>query len=109
MKKDDLVYINHILKAINRIEEYIQNVSHDEFINNNLLQDGIIRQIQIIGEASKKVTGEFKKKNNEIPWRDISGMRDKLIHDYFGVDVDAVWYTATSDIVLLKNMILKII
>ena len=103
MKKNDLIYLRHISSAISRIEEYSQNLNCKEFMNNYLLQDGIIRQIEIIGEATKRLSEEFKKKHNEIPWKDIAGMRDKLIHDYFGVDLEAVWYTVEKDIPLLKN------
>jgi uncharacterized protein with HEPN domain len=84
------VYLNHILDAIKRIEEYTEKIDHEKFINTNLLQDGVIRQIQIIGEAAKRLSPKITNKYKDIPWKDITGMRNKLVHDYFGVDVEAV-------------------
>lgn len=74
-----------------------------------MLQDGVIRQIQIIGEAAKRVAPVVSSKYSDIPWRDIAGMRDKLVHDYFGVDVEMVWVTATVDLPELKKQIAQIL
>lgn len=103
MKKDDSVYIRHILDAISRIERYVSGVEEKEFQNNEMMQDAIIRQIEIIGEASKKLSSDTKDAYKDIEWKDIAGMRDKLIHDYFGVDLQSVWDTATIDIPKLKQ------
>lgn len=105
MKKDDLVYLKHISDAISRIEEYTQDVGYEDFMENHLIQDGVIRQVEIIGEATKQLSDEIREKYPHIPWKDIVGMRDKLIHGYFGVDIDAVWDTAIDDIPLLKSEI----
>ncbi|MBU4245953.1 MAG: DUF86 domain-containing protein [Nanoarchaeota archaeon] len=93
------------------IEEYLQNIDYDEFISNRkkLLRDGIVRQIEIIGEATKNLSDNMRKKYPDIPWKDMAGMRDKLIHSYFGVDFDAVWETAENDIPTLKGKIQNII
>lgn len=105
MKKDDLVYLRHILDATRRIEEYMRGVEHLGFMENHLVQDGVIRQLEIIGEATKRVSAELKSRYHDIPWKDVAGMRDKLIHDYFGVDLDAVWDTAARDVPALRNAI----
>jgi uncharacterized protein with HEPN domain len=108
MKKDDAVYSKHILDAIHRIEEYTQNIEYKDFIENHLIQDGVIRQIEIIGEAVKRLSNEIREKYTDVPWKDIVGMRNKLIHNYFGVDVDAVWETVKKDIPVLKKKLIGI-
>jgi uncharacterized protein with HEPN domain len=108
MKKDDTVYMKHILDAIHRVEEYTQNIEYKDFIENHLIQDGVIRQIEIIGEAVKRLSNEIREKYTDVPWKDIVGMRNKLIHNYFGVDVDAVWETVKKDIPVLKKKLIGI-
>ncbi len=103
MKKGDTAYLRHILDAISRIEEYTKGIEYEDFMENHLIQDGVIRQIEIIGEATKRLSDEIREKQPNIPWKDMAGMRDKLIHDYLGVDIDAVWDTVERDIPLLKN------
>lgn len=108
MKKDNLVYLHHIMDAILRIEEYTKGITRENFMDNNLIQAGVIREMEIIGEATKKLDIEFKEKYQDIPWRRMAGMRDKLIHDYFGVDIEAVWVTVKEDIPVLKKKIEEI-
>ena len=103
--KDDLAFIEHVLLCIGKIQEYTKNLTVQEFTNNELIQDAVIRNIEIIGEATKKISKDLKSQYREIPWKEMSGMRDKLIHDYFGVDVDVVWKTVNEDIPYLKSLI----
>jgi uncharacterized protein with HEPN domain len=103
MKKDDTVYIQHILDAIHRVQEYIGGTDNAGFRNNKMLQAAVCREIEIIGEASKRLSKSFKAKHPDIPWKAVAGMRDKLIHDYFGIDYNAVWDTAIKDIPFLSS------
>jgi uncharacterized protein with HEPN domain len=107
-KKDDSVYIKHIIDSILWIEKYTDEIDIENFLSDHLTQDGVIRQLEIIGEASNKLSKEYKDKNPEIPWKDIIGMRNKLIHGYFGVDIEAVWDTVQKDLPELKKNKTKI-
>jgi len=109
MKKEDTAYLKHILDAITRIAEYTAGIEYEDFIENHLIQDGVIRQIEIIGEATKRISDEIKKEHLDIPWKDMAGMRGKLIHDYLGVDMDALWDTVENDIPTLKSKVKEII
>ncbi|MCI0521171.1 MAG: DUF86 domain-containing protein [Chloroflexi bacterium] len=102
MKRDDTVYLNHILDAIARTQVYLQDVNETLFYATPLIQDGVIRQIEIIGEATKRLSEGLRRQYKQVPWDDIAGMRDKLVHDYFGVDTEKVWLTAMDDLPVLK-------
>ena len=101
--KDELVYIEHILEAINKIQGYTLGLTKDQFIQNELVVDAVIRNIEIIGEASKKVSKNIQQIYYDLPWKEMAGMRDKLIHDYMGVDTEVIWQTIIEDIPVLKR------
>ena len=109
MQRDDSVYLKHIRDAIGKIQGYTKGVSVGSFRTNTLIQDAVIRQIEIIGEATKRLSEKTRTRNPDIPWQDIAGMRDKLIRDYFGVDIEKVWLTLQVDIPTLKKHISKIL
>jgi uncharacterized protein with HEPN domain len=104
MKKDE-VYLQHILDAIADIEKFIEGVTHDEFLKNKEKQYAVLRALEIIGEASKNLSTELKTKNRAIQWKDIAGMRDKLIHAYFGINLNLVWETTKKNLPELKQQI----
>jgi uncharacterized protein with HEPN domain len=109
MPRDDSVYLLHIRDAIEKLQEYTKGVSKQSFHTNTLVQDAVIRQIEIIGEATKRISEATRSDASDIPWQDIAGMRDKLIHDYFGVDIEKVWLTVQVDIPVLKTKISKLV
>ncbi len=91
--KSDLIYLTHILDCINQIKEYTSELTEDEFYENQLVKDAVVRNFEVIGEATKNVSTETRKTYPDIEWRKMAGMRDKLIHDYFDVDYLVVWTT----------------
>ena len=109
MHKDDLAYLSHIMQCIKKIKRYTRGQTKQKFAENELLQDAVIRNIEIIGEASKNITLDFRKKNSQIPWKEIAGMRDKLIHHYMGVDIEMIWNTVKQDIPFLDKELKEII
>jgi len=109
-KRTDREFLLDILEACKRIEKYTSGLNYGEFLENEEKQDAVIRNIEIIGEAVKNVSDELKDKHREIRWKKIAGMRDKLIHFYFGVRLEVVWVVAKKEIPDLKervNMIIK--
>jgi len=106
--KDDSIYIDHILNSINRILDYISGKDRQAFEADLVTQDAVVRQLEVIGEATKRVSKELRSKHPDIPWADIVGMRDVLIHDYIDVDLGVVWKTASENNPDLKALILKL-
>ncbi len=109
MKRDETVYLRHVQDAIQKINIYLKDVSEEKFRLESLIQDGVIRQLEIIGEAVKQLSAESRAMQPLIPWQDIARMRDKLIHDYFGVDIEKVWLTAKEDIPLLEEAVKELL
>jgi uncharacterized protein with HEPN domain len=109
MKRDKSVYLRHILDAISKIDSYLQNVTEENFMQQSLIQDGVIRQLEIIGEAVKRMSMNLRAQQPHIPWQDIAGMRDKLIYDYFGVDIEKVWLTVKEDIPALEAAVTEML
>lgn len=104
--KRDKAYLQHILDAISNMEKFIEGVTKEDFLHNVEKQYAVLRGLEIIGEAAKNISRELKKKYPHVPWKEIAGMRDKLIHQYFGVNLDLVWETLKTKLPELKNQIL---
>lgn len=106
--KSDWVYIQHIQEAIQKIERYIGDVDFELFCKNDMMVDAVVKELEIIGEAASKCSPSFRKRNTGIPWEEIVGMRNRLIHEYFGIDLAVVWTTCKEDLPLLKRVLSKI-
>ena len=109
MKRDDTVYLHHILDAIESIENYTKGMSENEFLSNSMAHDAVVRQIEIIGEAARNVSDEFQNKHPNLPWTRMIGIRNKITHEYFNVNYAIVWDTVKDDLPLLKKSIKKIL
>lgn len=107
--KDDFVYLKHTLEAIEKIEKYLNDVDYKTFCKNDMLMDAVVRELEIIGEATSNLSEKFRRDNQEIPFRDIIDMRNFLIHEYFGVNKKIVWETCQSDLKNLKHSIRNIL
>lgn len=105
INKSDLLYLNHIINACKQIRVYLKNVNWNKFESEKLIQDGVMKQLEIIGEAARHVSDDTRKIYSEISWFEITGMRDRLIHDYVGVNLDIVWKTATEDVPKLEKQV----
>jgi len=105
MEKDPKVFLGHILESIEAILEYTAGISQDEFSRSRKIVDAVTRRIEIIGEATKNLPADFRAANVHIPWKQMTGMRDNLVHEYFGIDYDEVWKTIKEDLPALKKEI----
>ncbi len=102
-------YLSHIIDEINYLKSHTEGLTRDNFINDETLQRAFVRSIEIIGEATKKLPDELKQNYPNIEWKAVAGMRDKLIHDYFGIDYDIVWDVVINKIPQLHKVIQQII
>ncbi len=109
MKNDPHLYLTHILESIEWIEKDIAGLTFEQFLSNVPIQDAVIRRLEIIGEATRNLPSELKLTHPEIKWAEIAGMRNVLIHEYFGVNVERVWETVQQDIPHLKNAVQRLL
>jgi uncharacterized protein with HEPN domain len=109
MTQPDVAFLRHMLDAIDRIDEAVSQSSLEDFKQNWVIQDAIIRELQIVGEAAGRVSKQLVTSHPEFPWREITGLRHKLVHDYFVVDLEVVWRTATADIPAVRPGIVTLL
>jgi uncharacterized protein with HEPN domain len=106
--KDDKVFLQNILESMDKIGNYTSS-GKEEFMKSTLIQDAVIRNLEIIGEATKNISQDLKVKNNSIPWKQMAGLRDVLIHDYMGISLKIVWNVVQNELPKLKTAIKEIV
>ena len=109
MSKDPLIILQHILECIEKIEKYTKNCSKERFIKNEMLHDAVIKKLEVIGVEVKQLMIDFTSKYPQVEWSDLARTRDKLAHNYFGIDLGITFTIIEDDLPLLKEKIVKII
>jgi uncharacterized protein with HEPN domain len=109
MTKEFMEYIEDIIKAMNNALTFVKNMDYDDFVKDTRTTYAVIRALEIIGKATKNVPPSIKADYSSIPWKKMAGMRDKVIHEYFGVDLKRVWNTVNNDLPALKPLFEKIL
>lgn len=109
MRKNSRIFLLHVLESIEKIEDFTKGISWEEFLKSAIIQDAVIRRLGIIGEAVKNIPQSFKDKNPKIEWQKIAGMRNIVIHEYFGVDLRLTYRIVKKDIPKLKQNIAAIL
>ena len=109
MKKNPKIFLHHILESITAIEKYTESFTKAQFLKTPQLQDAVTRRLEIMGEAVKNIPANLKNKHPETPWKKIAGIRDILIHEYFGTDLGLIWEVIKKDIPVLKDQIKKLL
>lgn len=102
--KDDRIYLEHILEALDRIQQYTAD-GRDAFMASSMIQDAVVRNLEIVGEATKRITKRLRDRHPDIPWKQAAGLRDVLSHDYMSIDLTIVWNVIDSHLAALRAAI----
>ncbi|KKL12941.1 hypothetical protein LCGC14_2530730 [marine sediment metagenome] len=107
--RNNLVYLRHIRDAIEKVEKYLGDTTFEVFSQNDMMVDAVVRELEIIGEAARNLSDEFCEKHSRIWWSSIRGMRNVLIHEYFGIDLNIIWDTCKNNLPELRNFVVMIL
>lgn len=103
--KDDKLYLIHISESINKIDSYTKELDFASFVEKAIVQDAVLRNLQVLAESTQRLSDKFKSRHPEIEWYKIAGLRNILVHDYLGIDLETVWATVTSKLPELKAVV----
>lgn len=107
-KRADIEFVNDVREAVQRITSYIGGMSYEAFLEDTKTQDAVVRNIEIIGEAARAISEQLRASSPRVPWQSMAGMRDRLIHHYFGVNLDIVWHVASDELPQLDSDLAQI-
>lgn len=108
-KRSDQDSLRDVQEAIRRIQTYTTGMTHEAFLEDTKTQDAVIRNLEIMGEATKNLSADLRDQHSDVPWRAMAGVRDRLIHDYFGVNLDIVWQIVVGELPTLAAQIDEIL
>ena len=103
--KGDTLYTIHIRECIDRIQSYVAEIDQNQFMDSSLIQDAVLRNLQVLAESTQRLSDEFKARHAEIEWHKISGLRNILVHDYLGIDIEAVWIIVSEELSKLESAV----
>ena len=106
---DDLVYIKHVMDAIDAIEEYTKKMRQEDFLKDRKTQDAVIRELSVIGEATALISGPFKMKHKDMPWAEMIGTQNEAIHGYFSIDLNTIWEIVVNDLPKLRRRLRSLV
>lgn len=108
MQRELKTYFEDIITAVNKIEKYTKDMKKEDLTRNELVQDAVVRNLEVIGEAVKKIPDDVRESKRDIPWKKIAGLRDILIHEYFGINMNIVWDVIENKLQPLKAAVVKL-
>jgi uncharacterized protein with HEPN domain len=103
--KDDQSFLHHIRDALREVRDFVEGTDYEGFLEDRMMQNAVVRSFEVVGEAARRVSPEFCEAHADVPWRLMGDFRNKLIHDYFALDLEIIWKTATEDSPMLLDQI----